>query len=51
MCTAGVDHYRSLGSDTAKHCGDQQSGLFHYPSLGETLLGRSCYTLGFATHI
>jgi len=41
---------RSFGGSTARHGVDQFSGLFHYYSLGSTLLGRTDYTLGYATH-
>jgi len=40
-CTAGINHFTvvSLASfgrgGTARHCGDQQSGLFHHYSLGD----------------
>jgi len=55
MCIAGVNRYwgelliRSVGGGTARHCVDQQSGLFHYCSLGgdtarpDGLQARLCY--------
>jgi len=39
-----------LGGGTAKHCGDQLLGVFHYSSLGDALLCWAGYTTDSATH-
>jgi len=42
---AGYYYFTTVG-DTAKHCVDQYMVLFHYCSLGATLLCRASYMLG-----
>jgi len=46
-----VTNFRStIVGGTAEHCINQYMVLFHYCSLGATLLCRMDYILGFATH-
>jgi len=46
-----VTNFRpTIVGGTAKHCNDQYMVLFHYCSLGATLLCQTGYMLGFARH-